>query len=289
MKQESKENKQNTYLMNPEDAAEMARLLLQDKMIGEATGGPTPELTETDLANMAQVLDAGCGPGGWALSFAKQNPHLSVTGVDISELMISYATVQAQREKIHNIRFATMNALERLPFPDNYFSMVNMRTAIAWIPRERWSSVLQEYYRVIRPGGSIRLGETDITLSNKPACEEWGSLLAHLIRLRGYGFSPDGETFGITPMLGKLLKDAGCQQIRYHVNLIDGSFGTPIHPILFDDGRRILKQIQPLLVSNNLARQEELNRLYEAFQEEAQSEDFRSVMYWLTASGQKPR
>jgi len=53
------------YVLPAENAAEMARLMLQDHMFTRALGGPLPE--QTDISELHEALDIGCGPGGVAL------------------------------------------------------------------------------------------------------------------------------------------------------------------------------------------------------------------------------
>src|SRR5260370_3585286 len=85
----SKNENESTYVINAEDAAEMARLLDQDKLAMEVIGGIFPE--RTDLSNIYDVLDIGCGPGGWVHEVAHAYPEVAVTGIDISKRMIEYA------------------------------------------------------------------------------------------------------------------------------------------------------------------------------------------------------
>src|SRR5258708_3157755 len=53
------------YVIDAENAAEMARLLLQDQLLTRAMGGPLAE--QVDMSQVHRVLDIGCGPGGWVL------------------------------------------------------------------------------------------------------------------------------------------------------------------------------------------------------------------------------
>jgi hypothetical protein len=59
---------QQTYVIDAESAAEMSRLLEQDRLLTSHLGGLLPE--RTDLAPMQWVLDLACGPGGWAQAVA---------------------------------------------------------------------------------------------------------------------------------------------------------------------------------------------------------------------------
>src|SRR5437667_425536 len=59
----------STYFINPEEAAETSRLLLQDRIITKEMGGVFP--ASLDLSHIYTVLDLACGPGGWALDVVR--------------------------------------------------------------------------------------------------------------------------------------------------------------------------------------------------------------------------
>jgi tRNA G46 methylase TrmB len=62
------------YINDAENAAEMARLMVQEQLLTQAMGGVLAE--QTDLSGIRHVLDLGCGPGGWILSVAQQYPDI---------------------------------------------------------------------------------------------------------------------------------------------------------------------------------------------------------------------
>ena len=70
----------STYFVNPEEAEETARLLLQDRFVTKETGGVFPE--DLDPNRVQLVLDLACGPGGWACDVARLHPQIDVIGVD---------------------------------------------------------------------------------------------------------------------------------------------------------------------------------------------------------------
>src|SRR6266568_7112831 len=84
----------SVYFNDPENVAEMARLLGQDRLITKGMGGLFSE--RSDLSGIHRILDAACGPGGWALEVASTYPEIEVVGFDVSQAMIDYARVQAQ-------------------------------------------------------------------------------------------------------------------------------------------------------------------------------------------------
>lgn len=277
----------NTYVLNAESAAEMGRLLLLNRTLTSVMGGFFPE--SLAVKKIRRVLDIGCGPGGWVLGVALKYPYIEVVGMDISRLMIAFARTQAAREGLANAHFENMNALEPLAFPDNSFDIVNIRAAVAYVPRQDWPRVLKECVRITRPGGTLIATESDHPgVSNSPAFERFSELSAQAIRQLGYGFSADNKSLGMTFMLGKLLRDAGCVNIQARSHILDFSYGMPLYGnqvqmilTAFESGRA-------LGIKMGLASEEEMSCLYAALREEMQQETFRALMYWLTTWGEVP-
>jgi len=119
----------NSYFMDHESGAEMARLIEQDRLFNKGMGGLLPERTG-DFSDLHQVLDIACGPGGWALELAFEHPEIEVVGIDISQQMIDYARAQAQVRHLENVQFLIMDALQPLDLPSDAFDIVNTFTGM---------------------------------------------------------------------------------------------------------------------------------------------------------------
>src|SRR5712691_2091916 len=156
----SDENSENTYIIDTESAAEMARLIDQSRSMNEAMGSLFPE--SIDLSAIHSVLDVACGPGEWVQQVAALYPHIQVVGTDISNLMIRYAAQRARVQKLANASFQVMDARTPLAFADGAFDLVNARFIAAFLPRNEWPQVTKEFARLTRAGGTIVLTETDI-------------------------------------------------------------------------------------------------------------------------------
>ena len=59
------------------------------------------------LTEKSSVLDIGCGPGRFAVEFAKQSTD--VTGLDISDNMLDYAVQNAKAANLTNVSFKNLN------------------------------------------------------------------------------------------------------------------------------------------------------------------------------------
>ncbi len=279
---------ENTYFIDAENAAEMARLTNQDRIITRMMGSLFPE--QLDFAhNIHDILDIGCGPGGWVLDVAHVYPEKRVVGIDISTLMIEYARYQAYIQSLNNVSFKVMNALESLDFPDNSFDFVNARFISGFMPPAVWPQFMQECLRIIRPGRVIRLTEPEYPLSNSLGCEKLGGWLTKAMQLAGLSFSPDGRHVGITPFLGRFLRDTGYQDIQKAAYVLDSSIGTEDHLSQYQNTRVFLKLLQPFLIKMGVTTQEEVDRLYEQALTEMASADYCSLWYFLSVWGVKPQ
>jgi len=101
---------EHTYVFDPENVAEMARLVNQARLVTQCLGGLLPETI--DLANVHDVLDIACGPGSWALDVARDYPHMRVTGVDISKLTTEFARYLAHERELYNVEFEKFAAVK---------------------------------------------------------------------------------------------------------------------------------------------------------------------------------
>ena len=99
--------------------------------------------------NDMKVLDAGCGTGYWTRRIAKNVAQ--ITGLDLAHGMLSYAQ---QHSDSTNITFCGGD-LERLPLADNSVDAVFSSLAVQWC--DSISPLLEEWHRVLKPGGQICL------------------------------------------------------------------------------------------------------------------------------------
>lgn len=278
----------NVYFSDPESGAEMARLIDQDHLINQGMGGLLSEQSN-DLSGIRRILDMGCGPGGWALEMAFTHPEIEVIGFDISQAMIDYARTRAQVLGLHNAHFHVMDMMQPLDFPDNYFDLVNGRF-ILFIPADTIPKLLQECMRVVRPGGIIRLTESEWTApSTSSAMEQLLGLIGRAMKRAGQSFSPSGNLVNITPMLRSFLRKAGCINIQHKAHVIDYSSGEPVHDAFCKDFTTVYQLMQPFMVGMGVATQEEVERLNRQMQVEMLQDDFHAIMFILTAWGEKPQ
>lgn len=280
--------KENTYIIDPESAAEMARLIRLDQFTTQGMGGPLAGLP--DLPSSSRILDIACGPGGWALDVAYANLDSEVAGIDISKTMISYANARARSQGLTNVSFGIMDITGPLDFSDNSFDLVNGRLLVGVLLSDRWPELLVECLRVLKPGGIFRWTETESAgLTNSPAFEELSAMMGKAVWTGGYGFSSNGRAPCITHVMGSKLREAGFQNIQYKAHVIEFSAGTPAWADFYANSNVLFKVIPPLLIKTGAATsREEVERLDKQRQIEMLASNFSGIWDYMSAWGTKP-
>ncbi|HZS75010.1 MAG TPA: class I SAM-dependent methyltransferase [Ktedonobacteraceae bacterium] len=275
------------YIFDSESAAEMARLMKQDRILTRGMGGIFPP--HVDISDVRDILDIACGPGGWALDVAHAYRDKQVVGIDISKLVIQYARAQAKVQWADNASFKIMDIRQPFAFEDNSFDLINARLLFGVLPRTAWPNMLQECLRINRPGGLIRLTESELPLTNSPAFELLASKFAEALYKGGHSFSVDGRHIGITPVLGHLLRAAGYQRVRTEGYIIDCSAGAEAYESCYENFEIGLRLAQPLIVDKfKLMKAEDFEETYQRVLLEMGSSDFCGTWPLLSAWGEKP-
>ncbi|WP_376795789.1 class I SAM-dependent methyltransferase [Thermogemmatispora sp.] len=282
----SHETVQSTYPIDPGQVAELARLLQQDRLVTEAMGGLFPE--GQILPPGGRVLDLACGPGGWALEVAFHFPSSEVIGIDLNASVIEFARLQAQSRGLANVEFAVMDIMQPLAFADASFDLINGRFLFSFMRPSAWPPLLAECRRLLKPGGILRLTETEGPLTTSPATERLFALGYAALKRAGQSFSPDGGHIGITPVLPALLRRAGFLDVRLRASVAEWSIDAPLHYAFFKDEMVALELARPFLVKMGMGTEEELQRLYQQAVAEMQAEDFCAIWTWLTVWGCQP-
>lgn len=103
-----------------------------------------------------RVLDVGCGPGNLTAHIAELVGDAgSVVGVDPSRERIAIAVEQEQVKK-PNLSFYEGRAEDLSLFPSASFDVVFVNSTFHWV--EDQPLALKEFARVLKPGGTGRLG-----------------------------------------------------------------------------------------------------------------------------------
>jgi len=282
------ERTRNFYLLG-DSQAEMVQLIKTDQLFTKAMGGLLPEQPEQAIEELHDVLDIGCGPGGWVLEMAYANPNLHATGIDISQGMIDYATTLAHANGLDNARFHVANAVDPLGFPDDSFDLVNARQ-VEWLwPLAAWPALIKEMVRVSRPGGIIRITSVEWAgVTNSAAFQTLEKLMIGGATRAGVNIIPDERMVGATVMLNRFLRDAGCVNIQERPSIMDFSAGSEFYQPMTQQWVIVFELVEPFLLGTGVTTKPELDRLRHQWSIEMLEDSFRGILYMLTVWGEKP-
>jgi len=99
-----------------------------------------------------RILEAGVGTG---LSLGYYPAHTEVHGVDLSADMLKRAAEKVTRHGLNHVKSLQVMDVCELDFPDSCFDAVSAQFIITLVPD--FKAAMNEFSRVIRPGGSIVL------------------------------------------------------------------------------------------------------------------------------------
>jgi ubiquinone/menaquinone biosynthesis C-methylase UbiE len=225
---------------------ERARLSIQDQMLTIAMGGPLPE--QQDPAALQRIVDVGCGTGGWLIEVARAYPGVKqLVGVDVSNTILEYAQRLAHEQHVADrVEFHCMDALCLLEFPDDHFDLVNQRLGSSFLRSWDWMKILQEYKRVVSPGGIVRITESDmVTESSSQAFVRFNEIVFQALDQAGHFL--DHRPDGVTCELVHVLSQQGLQNIQTHAHQVEYRMGTPQGQRYFEDTRYATRTLQPFL------------------------------------------
>ncbi len=281
-----REHPSTYFVQDRENVEELTRMQIQDHLMTASMGGVLPE--QPDPTIFGSVLDVGCATGGWLIEAAKAYPTMrELVGIDINSKVVAYARAQAEAERLSDrMQFRTMDALRMLEFPNGSFDLVNQRAGASYLRKWDWPKLLQEYQRVTRAGGVIRVTEGDMVIeSGSLALSRLFDLMRQAFYQAGHVFTPESD--GVTSQLAHLLSQYGLTEVETRTHRLQYHAGTAEWHHFFEDMRLIFRTIVPFL-----RKWSQVPNDYEAIYQQAladmQQPDFVAAAGMLTAWGRKP-
>ena len=108
-------------------------------------------ISQFDLLNKS-ILDIGCGFGKSTLPFVSRFPNADVEAIDISAPCLILAAQTARDSESRNVHYRQMDAQDTR-YDDESFDLVTSTMFLHELPTEAINGVLDEAFRLLRPGG----------------------------------------------------------------------------------------------------------------------------------------
>jgi SAM-dependent methyltransferase len=284
---------ENSYVIDPENIEEMARLQHQGEQFTRAMNGVFDGI---DASSFQSVLDIACGPGEWVLTAATYNPTIEFYGIDISERMIELATVQAEARGIKNAHFERRTALRagksgNGAVPSIYeidwgsYDFINARLISAFMKNQDWVPLFEQCFKLLRPGGKVRITEiNNFSIIGADTLLKWLLLLSDLMRKDGRSFYSSGQGT-VTTKLPTLLKQGGFSNISKNAYVLGYGAEEEAHAAMTADAIRGFELLRPYF--SREAPKEELDRWKRDIIQELDSPHFLADVYLLSVICQR--
>jgi ubiquinone/menaquinone biosynthesis C-methylase UbiE len=114
--------------------------------------------------NNGTIIELWEFTGLWAYEMSQEFPNASIVGLDL--------TPPAKHHPFQDEGFLYVqgDVHKELAFTKNAFDFVYQRDMATFIPRGRWMQLIQEFSRVLKPGGWLQLVEYGMIQMNGGPC-----------------------------------------------------------------------------------------------------------------------
>ncbi|KAI7849785.1 S-adenosyl-L-methionine-dependent methyltransferase [Circinella umbellata] len=150
------------------------------------------------------IVDIGTANGIWAIEMAAEHFNARVIGIDIKP-----PTTHQQVTGPKNLSYVEADINDPLPLEDASVDFIFQRSMGTVIRKDKWNHILEEMFRILKPGGYIELIEQDLWHHNpgpvqnafdtfmQEQCVEWGL------------------DFAFTESLGTKIEESGFENLEY--------------------------------------------------------------------------
>jgi ubiquinone/menaquinone biosynthesis C-methylase UbiE len=196
--------------------------------------------------------------------------------------MIEYAREQTtERQLSERLEFHVMDALRMLEFPADSFDLVNMRFGSSFLRTWDWPRIITELARVTRPGGIIRITDTEMMhQSTSSTYRQFSTMFICALFRAGHLF--EEKTTGISAHIAPLLAQYGGGKVQSKDSALEYRAGTTAIHTYYEDMRHAFSTLHPFIQKWGC-----LSEDYDAICQQAlaqmQQSDFHATWNLLTA------
>lgn len=126
-------------------------------------------LSHSGLQTDSQVLEIACNMGTTAIEIA-QRFQCHITGIDMDKQALTKARTNILANGLSNLISVQEADASKLPFPDNHFDVVINEAMLTMYADKAKARLLQEYLRVLKPGGRLLTHDISLTEQREEDC-----------------------------------------------------------------------------------------------------------------------
>lgn len=190
--------------------------------------------------NVEKVLDIGTGTGIWAIDFADMHPETHVIGTDLSPIQPTWVPP--------NLSFEIEDLNQPWTFGSDSVDYIHIRWLTGCV--KDWTELLQNAYRVLKPGGWVEVFDVDVTVrsddntvTSNTASGQW----AHIFEEGGRRL---GSTASFNPVTENLLRK-GIDEAGF-VNIHEETYKIPLSEWPKDPLQREIGLMTRVYVTNDV-------------------------------------
>ena len=155
------------------------------------------------------VADYGCGPGGLAMELARRvGSSGKVLALDINREFLERTRERAEQEGLAERIDTQLVEDDRIPTGDKSVDRVICKNVLEYVPDPQ--VVINEFYRVLRPGGIAHVSDSD-----------WGTIVLEPLGERFARIMSAASVAFRTPLIGRnlygMFRRAGFKDVRVQV------------------------------------------------------------------------
>ncbi len=286
---------------------------------------PAQLLEECALSHARSILEIGCGGGEWVRALARRYPDLQCIGIDQDEYLVKAANALAYRDGLPQAAFLAVDLNDMTPalFPKTSFDLVHLSFLGRYILTADYPALARACAALCRPGGIVCWTEAEFPTTTSEAFERLTVLVCEALQRAGQSFIPESmwewaelvasrsgqagvdrssyqrRHLGLTPMLGRCLRNAGCgaprerpifsiwrideRVIHEVVYAIEVSAGQPAHEGFVAQAKRFARQVKPFLLRTGVIEDQDHAALCDRLDSELSSQEFCGLAFLLRA------
>ncbi|KAI8048812.1 S-adenosyl-L-methionine-dependent methyltransferase [Syncephalis plumigaleata] len=201
-----------------------------------------------------KVLDVGTGTAIWIKDMARLWPSSKFYAMDL---------IHPGPQDV-KFKFAFADLLTGLPYSSKTFDYVHQRFLSSAIPTNKWMSVLEELYRVTRPGGYLEIVDTNVKLSTVgPITGQIFALITNMMSLGGIDLELVGNELGLW------LTEVGFELVEKRIGKVPvGEWGGKTGQMCFNSWCLLIRSLKDKLLASNSLRSWDFELLMSEWQAE---------------------